>query len=369
LDNLYIPGRKESSSLLDRYLRAVQRRGLHPDQEQMLAVREFGRLWEELSVNTQSRWWPWRSTVSSQGIYLWGEQERGKTWLMDFFFDAIPRRKKRRIHFPYFMEDVHRRLAGVKRLSYPLQQVVKDLAYESPLLCLDDFHVHEVDDAVILAELLQGLFHEGVTLVATASQPPEDLYRHGVQRLGFLPAINLLKEHTRVIELGSERDFRREISGMASTHYHSPVDELAELRMAEAFIRLASGRTEADGNIGIQGRAIPFSKRAEGVIWFEFDALCGPMRARNDFIEIARRHHTLFLSNVPRMDGSRDDRVRRFIFLVDECYDHRVKLVISSNFEPERLYCGEGLAFEFKRTITRLREMQTLPYLGSSHRD
>lgn len=345
----------------------MQRRGLHPDPEQMLAIREFARLWADLEQGNRGFWWPWQQTVSRQGIYLCGEPERGKTWMMDFFYDAVPRRKKRRLHFDYFMDDVHRRLYGVKRSSNPMQQVVKDLAYEAPLLCIDDLDVSDVDDAAILAELLDGLFKEGVTLVTTASRHPEELYRHGLLRPNFLPAIDLLKEHTRIVDLRGEPIHRQEPQEVARV-YFSPVDELAELRMAEEFIRLASGRTEADGLIRLRAQEILFCKRAEGLIWFEFEALCGPMRAQNDYIDIARQHHTLFISNIPRMDGSRDERARRFIFLIDTLYAHGVRLVASSNFEPERLYCGERLAFEFKRTARRLREMQTPAYLSSPHR-
>lgn len=327
----------------------------------MLAIREFNRLWGDLEHNNRSLWWPWRPTVSRQGIYLCGEPERGKTWMMDFFYDAVPRRKKRRLHFDYFMDDVHRRLYGVKRLSNPMQQVVKDLAYEAPLLCIDDLDVSDLDDAAILAELLQGLFKEGVTLVTTASQHPEELYRHGLLRSNFLPAINLLKEHTRIIDLSGEPIQRQESLEVVRV-YHHPVDEIAELRMAEEFIRLASGRTEADGLIRLHTQELPFCKRAEGLIWFEFEALCGPMRTQNDYLALARRHHTLFLSNIPRMDGSQDEKARRFIFLIDSLYGEGVKLIASSNFEPERLYCGERLAFDFKRTIRLLHEMQTDSY-------
>lgn len=366
MDNLYLPAQREPTTLSGRYLKAVERHGLHPDQEQKQAIHELDRLWTELTTRPQARWKLWQARPKVKGVYLWGGVGRGKTWLMDFFYDTLPLRKKRRLHFHHFMEDVHRRLAEVKRTANPLKQVARDLSFEMRLLCVDEFNVIDIGDAVILAGLLRSLFEMGVTLVTTSNQHPDDLYKHGIQRLSFLPAIDLLKQYSRVIELGGERDYRRDLLESVGV-YHNPVDDIAELRMAEEFIRLAAGRVDVDGLIRLHGRDIPFLKRTDGMIWFEFEDLCGPTRGQSDYTEIARRHHTLFLSNVPRMDGSRDDRVRRFIFLIDVLYDRRVKLVISSNFEPERLYCGERLAFEFKRTVSRLHEMRTHAYLTCAH--
>ena len=307
-----------------------------------------------------------RGRTAPKGIYLWGGVGRGKTWLMDFFFESYPGKQKYRYHFHRFMQDIHQRMAVLKKRSNPLQVVAKDLAGRIRLLCLDEFNVIDIGDAVILSGLLRALFERGVTLVITSNLSPDELYKNGIQRLSFLPAIELLKQHTEVIELQGSHDYHHgqlERSGV----YHSPLDEMAGLCLLEEFIRLASGRVEVDRTLKILGRDIPFQKKADGMVWFDFEALCGLPRSQNVYIEIARRNHTVLISDIPRLDGSRDDQARRFIFLVDEFYDRKVKLVVSAEAKPERLYCGERLAFEFIRTAGRLREMQTQRYLNSPH--
>jgi cell division protein ZapE len=341
--------------------------GRRADTHQLVVLDAFDRLLDELGSQPPKRGWLIRRKPSLvRGIYLWGGVGRGKTWLMDLFYDALCDDAKRRVHFHRFMQAIHDELKHLHGQANPLQRVARKLAGDTRVLCLDEFHVTDIGDAVILAALLRALFSEGVTLVTTSNQPPDRLYLGGIQRASFLPAIDLLNLHTRVIELGGDFDYRRQVAESTGM-YHWPLDDDSEQRLQQAFARLATEPLERDGVVSILSRDIPFRYRSSGMVWFDFDALCGPPRSKNDYIEVARRHHTVFVSGIPRLDGSRDDRSRRFIFLIDEFYDRRVKLMLSADAQPQALYCGERLAFEFQRTASRLREMQTAEYLALPH--
>jgi cell division protein ZapE len=309
-----------------------------------------------------------RRRAPLRGIYLWGGVGRGKTFLADAFHAELPLREKRREHFHRLMQEVHARLAGHRGHASPLDRVAADLASRARILCIDEFIVSDVADAMILGTLLEALFRRGVTLVATSNLPPRELYRGGLQRERFLPAIALIERHCRVIELDGGIDYRlRQLERV--TLWLGPEAADADARLAAEFEQLADGRGAQDAQVQAAGRPLRARREAEGIVWFGFRELCEGPRSVADYIEIARCYGTVFLSGVPVMRASDDDAARRFVTLVDELYDRGVKLVVSSDAgQPEGLYHGERLAFEFRRTASRLHEMQGLAYLARPHR-
>jgi cell division protein ZapE len=309
-----------------------------------------------------------RARAPLRGLYLWGGVGRGKTFLADEFFAELPIRDKRREHFHRFMQDVHARLKRHRNLPSPLDRVAADFAAKARVLSIDEFVVGDVADAMILGTLLDALFRRGVTLVATSNLPPSDLYRGGLQRDRFKPAIALIEKNCRVMELDGGVDYRlRQLE--RATLYLGPSAGDAESRLASEFERLADGRGRRDAKVQVEGRAVRARREAEDVVWFEFRELCEGPRSAADYIEIARCYQTVFLSGVPVMDAASDDAARRFIALVDEFYDRAVKLVLSAAADsPEALYRGERLAFEYQRTASRLNEMQGRKYLAKPHR-
>jgi cell division protein ZapE len=342
-------------SLAERYESRLAAEGLSADAHQRQALAALQRVIDELQQPQPGGWRGLlrRSPPAVRGVYLWGGVGRGKTWLMDLFHDHVDGVKKARFHFHRFMQLVHRELGAIKGRSDPLKLVAAGMARDWRLLCLDEFHVTDIGDAVILAGLLRSLLEQGVVLVTTSNVVPDRLYRDGIQRASFLPAIDLLNRHTQVIELGGDRDYRKMLLEQARV-YHTPLGEATDARLQDEFHQLANTTPEGPGDLMINGRAMSFRLRAEDIVWFDFEALCGPPRSKNDYIELARCHQTVFMSDIPVMGGSRDDRTRRFIFLVDEFYDRRVKLVLSAEAAAPRLYIGERLAFEFQRTVSRL---------------
>ncbi|MEJ2576534.1 MAG: cell division protein ZapE [Gammaproteobacteria bacterium] len=353
------------------YTQAVERDGVLVDQAQLAALDRLEDLQQRLTATVEGRqgWFRRKAPVAApqRGVYLWGGVGRGKTWLMDLFYQSLAMSQKERLHYHRFMQRTHRELAACSGRSDPLVHVARQLARRVRVVCLDEFVVTDIGDAVVLARWLQALFAAGVTLVTTANVPPDQLYRDGIQRASFLPAIDLLERHTEVLELRGERDYRRRILADRAV-FHTPLGPTTEERLHAEFMALAKEAHERDGELEVLGRRIPFRYRAGGMIWFDFDALCGPPRSQLDYIEVARCHHTVIISDIPRLDGSSDDRTRRFVFLIDEFYDRNVKLVVSAAADPQRLYCGERLAFEFRRTASRLAEMRTDTYLARAHR-
>lgn len=341
---------------------------LEDDAYQRRALSALQRVADQLASRPDRHWRRWlgRSPAPVRGVYLWGGVGRGKTWLMDLFHDALGDLPRARFHFHRFMQLVHMELKGLSGRPNPLQLVARRMAGDWSLLCLDEFNVVDIGDAVILAGLLRALFDAGIVLVTTSNVMPDDLYREGIQRASFLPAIDLLNRQTEVVELGGDRDYRRMVLEQAQV-YHTPLDAGTEAHLRAEFERLSSVPPEGPGDLIVNGRPLPFRLRAGDLIWFDFEALCGPPRSQNDYIELARCQQTVFLSDIPVMGSSRDDRTRRFIFLVDEFYDRRVKLVLSAEAPAHRLYIGERLAFEFQRTVSRLSEMQTAAFLGRPH--
>ncbi len=359
-----------------RYLDCVRREDLTRDPAQEAAVTELQRLHDELTRDAGAaaalrrglaRRFPGRFALEPvRGLYLWGGVGRGKTLLMDLFFEELPFEDKLRIHFHRMMRRVHEALKRHGRLEDPLDRVAADMAADTRVLCFDEFFVSDIADAMILGRLLRALFRRGVTLVATSNLPPSELYRDGLQRQQFLPAIEAIERHCRVFHLDAETDYRLRVLEEAEI-YHAPLDEAADRNLAGYFRRIASGREEGGRTLTIQGRPVRTVRLAEGVAWFEFAELCDGPRSQDDYIEIARRYHTVILAGVPVFDRSSENPARRFIALVDEFYERRVNLILSAAAAPDELYRGRRLAFEFERTVSRLIEMQSREYLAAPH--
>jgi cell division protein ZapE len=337
-----------------------------PDPAQLEVAGQLDTLWRELVAREGARWWRWpgkRGPV--RGIYLWGDVGRGKTWLMDLFFDSLPFRARQRIHFHRFMARVHAALRAHGSTRDPLKKVARDWSRRCRLLCFDELFVSDIADAMLLGTLLDELFQSGVTLVATSNVHPDNLYEGGLQRARFLPAIESIKKNTRVVRLEGDRDFRLRILERSEI-YHCPLDQEADSVLAESFGRMAGG-CDLGRALEVNGRELTARKRGDGVIWFDFEELCAGPRSAADYIEISRSFNTVFISGLPVLREQDADEARRFISLVDEFYDRNVKLLISAEAPVDEIYRGERLAFEFSRTASRLHEMQTHDYLAKPH--
>lgn len=301
-----------------------------------------------------------------RGLYIWGGVGRGKTMLMDLFFECLPPGRRLRMHFHRFMRRVHEGLNEWSGTPDPLRKVAASIAAEADVLCFDEFFVSDIGDAMILAEVLGELFRLGVTLVATSNVEPQRLYENGLQRRRFLPAIDLLYEHTDVEHVDVGVDFRLRALEQAEI-YHYPLDRAAETGLSQSFAALGPDAPTADAVLQIEGRPIKTRMLADDVVWFDFAELCEGPRSQNDYIELAMVYHAVLVSNVPVLTTLKENAARRFISLVDEFYDHGVKLIISAAAPITELYQGERLRFEFERTQSRLFEMQSHDYLASSH--
>lgn len=301
-----------------------------------------------------------------RGAWLWGGVGRGKTFVMDLFFEYLPFEHKLRYHFHRLMYRVHGRLKTLRNEEAPLETVAAELAAQARVICFDEFFVSDIADAMILGNLLDALFRHGVTLVATSNIPPEDLYLNGLQRSRFLPTIGLIRAHTEVVNVDSGTDYRLRVLERAEI-FHSSLAEDADANLDAWFTALAPDVGSSAQVMEINGRDICTRRRADGVAWFEFAALCGGPRSQDDYIEIARAFTAVLLSNVPVFDEFREDEARRFIALVDEFYDRKVKLIVSAAAPADSLYRGNRLAREFERTRSRLLEMQSKAYLAAPH--
>ncbi len=364
-------------TLREIYERQIAERGFRADPTQLALVGRLeavrGRL---IAAHDECRSLRGRvlrtlrrrhSSPPVRGLYLWGPVGRGKTWLMDLFFHSLPFPERRRRHFNRFMHDVHAELKGLGQLEDPLEAVAERLAAQVRVLCFDELFVTDIADAMILAGLFGGLFRRGVTLVATSNTPPGELYRGGLQRQRFLPAIELIEQHVEVVAAEGDRDYRLRQLTRAGTYLPSG-DAGTGPRLRALFAELSDHGDASDGAVEIDGRPIPVVRQSEGAVWFEFGALCSGPRSQDDYIEIARNYQSVFLADVPVFDTLLEDEARRFIALVDELYDRCVKLVITAAAPPERLYRGERLLLEFQRTASRLTEMQSEEYLAREHR-
>jgi cell division protein ZapE len=296
---------------------------------------------------------------------MWGGVGRGKTWLMDLFFDSLPFPDKQRIHFHRFMARVHAALRDKKDARDPLEQIAREWANECRVLCFDEFFVSDIADAMLLAVLMKELFEQNVILVATSNLHPDELYKDGLQRARFLPAINLIKQNTNLIQVDGPVDYRLRILEKSEI-YHHPLDAKAKSSLEKSFLHMAGG-CELNSSLEFNGRLFQSRMRGDGIIWFDFEELCQKPRSASDYIEISRSFNTVFISGLPVLDESSADAARRFINLVDEFYDRNVKLLISAAAPIEDIYNGERLAFEFQRTASRINEMQSHQYLAKPH--
>ena len=357
-----------AAGVLELYLGDVAHRGFRDDPAQRHVAEHLDRVLADLRRRRpQGLLSRLRRPEPVRGLYIHGGVGRGKTYLMDRFFDLAPGEAKLRQHFHRFMQRVHDELAELKGRSDPLDTVAQKIAAATPLICFDEFFVSDIADAMILGRLFGNLFDAGVTLVATSNVHPDELYRDGLQRSRFLPAIERLKQHTTVVEAAGDTDYRLRVLEQAQI-YHYPLDEQAGENLCRYFDGIAPCAPVLDGQIEIAHRAIDFVRRADGIIWFDFDALCAGPRGVEDYIEIARCFATVIVSDIPVLGVESENEARRFIALVDEFYDRRVKLFISASAALEALYTGNRLRFEFRRTMSRLREMQGHDYLALAHR-
>lgn len=359
-----------------QYQQDLQRDDFSHDVAQERAVQALQRLYEELlefiSARAQKRHWLrqllGRAPTPPQGLYFWGGVGRGKTYLVDTFYNALPFERKMRVHFHRFMHRIHAELKQLKGQSDPLPIIAEKLAQETQIICFDEFFVQDITDAMLLGTLMQELFKREVVLVATSNIVPDELYRNGLQRDRFIPAIKLINKHCEVVNVDSGIDYRLRTLTQAEI-YHSPLDDEADANLLNYFTQLAPDHQchRSDGHIRIHGRQIPVRCETDDVALFTFEAICGGPRSQNDYIEMARIYHAILISHVPQMGAHNDDAARRFIALVDEFYERKVKLIMSAAVPLEALYTEGKLSFEFKRCISRLKEMQSHEYLALGH--
>jgi cell division protein ZapE len=369
------------ADLQQEYEAALVRHGHRPDTAQLHAIDRLSDLAARLRrAEDRSKagfFGRWRAqarqrgsgAAGERGIYLCGGVGRGKTFLMDLFHAhvGVPTRRE---HFHRLMKDLHARLGELRDrrdLPDPLEHVAADIARDTRVLCLDELFVSDIADAMLLGGLFAGLFERGVTLVFTSNLPPSQLYRDGLQRQRFLPAIDAIERHCEVINVDGGEDYRLRLLEKAPLYLDARLPDTRR-QLETRFADLCGGDTCGPGQLVIEGRDIPFVARADEVVWFEFEAICDGPRSQTDYVEIARDFHTVLISGVPQMDQALDNQARRFIALVDEFYDRGVKLVLAAHAPIDELYVGDRLRFEFDRTRSRLAEMQTHEYLSRPHR-
>ena len=352
------------------YQAELAARGYASDPAQLRAIDELERCASEWAAYKGQRSNAFKKLINRpsvpRGVYMYGGVGRGKSFLMDCFFGAVPITRRVRLHFHEFMREVHRELLDLQGTANPLDELGKRISKRYKLICFDEFHVADITDAMILHRLLVALFDNGVGFVTTSNFHPDGLYPNGLHRDRILPAIDLLKAHLEVINVDNGTDYRRRTLEQARL-YHSPLGGQADTEMTETFNRLATSHDE-NGVLQIESRQIHARRKAGGVVWFDFKALCGGPRSQNDYLEIASQFHTVLLSDVPHMPLRMASEARRFTWLVDVLYDRRVKLIMSAEVPPEELYTEGPLVHEFARTVSRLNEMQSTEFLALEHR-
>ena len=358
-----------AAGLLGQFQQIAQRHGFTLDPSQLRALTAFQRLHRDLDTLEKNRR-PWLRLWSRpqrvSGIYLWGPVGRGKSFLMDEFFNLVPFAKKRRAHFHRFMQSIHHNLRELQGEADPLKLIAARMARETQLLCLDEFHVTDIGDAMLMRGLLEGLIEQRIVLVTTSNQHPDELYAHGLQRAQFLPAIELINTNLEVVELDGDSDYRLRTLTRAGV-YHQPLSAGAERALEDTFLGVAGEPGSVQVRIELEGRQVLARRVAPGTIWFDFAELCEGPRGTADYIELARRYHTVLVSGVPRFRPDQAEGLRRFTWLVDEFYDRQVILIVSAEETVEHLYDGIPERSDTERTRSRLIEMQTTRYLSLPH--
>lgn len=364
---------------LSRYQQDLLRPDFKEDAAQRLAVEKLQAVYEQLVARNAAKQQNILLRVVNKlrgqsasnqivkGLYFWGGVGRGKTYLMDTFFECLPFEQKLRSHFHRFMQYVHQELKKLDGHKNPLDVVAKNIAERYQVICFDEFFVSDIADAMILGGLFEKLFGMGVTLVATSNIVPDGLYQNGLQRQRFLPAIAALKQHCEVVNVDGGVDYRLRTLVQAELYY-TPLGQHAEQGLMKNMLNLSLGDVQEQASIEVNGRYLTSRYASDDVVWFDFTELCDGPRSQNDYIELAKVYSAVIVSNIPQMSMELDDQVRRFINLVDEFYDRSVKLIVSAQVGIMDLYLGGKLGFEFERTQSRLLEMQSEEYLAAEHR-
>ncbi len=367
-------------SPLQKYQEDLKREDFQYDEAQENAVKHLQRLYDDLlNVKPKKTGIPQtltklkslfssknESTNIVQGLYFWGGVGRGKTYLVDTFYDCLPFDNKMRVHFHRFMHRVHDELKQLHGQQDPLKVIAEKFAKETCIICFDEFFVSDITDAMILGTLFEELFARNVTLVATSNIVPDELYRNGLQRERFMPAINLINMHTDIVNVDSGVDYRLRTLEQAEI-YHSPLDNSANDNLRRYFKQLSIEVGQENTTIEINHRELEVIEVSEGIAHFDYSVLCESARSQSDYMELSKVYHTILLANVKQMSVERDDAARRFIAMIDEFYERNVKLIISAEVVMAELYSYGGLEFEFKRCLSRLQEMQSHDYLASEH--
>lgn len=364
------------------YQQALAAGDYQPDEVQRRAVARLDTLYQELNqrqsvrpVNTSlrgrlnrliGRAAPRASIRPAQGLYMWGGVGRGKTWLMDLFFHSLPGERKLRLHFHRFMLRVHQELTELQGHENPLEIIADGFKAQTDVLCFDEFFVSDITDAMLLATLLEALFARGITLVATSNIPPDNLYHNGLQRARFLPAIELIKQYCDVMNVDAGIDYRLRTLTQANL-YLTPLNPQTEQAMDDIFVKLAGKEGDRAPILEVNHRPLPAICSAQGVLAVDFHTLCEEARSQLDYIALSKLYHTVLLHNVHRMETRDENTARRFLALVDEFYERRVKLIIAADVSMFDIYCGERLKFEYQRCLSRLQEMQSEEYLSLPH--
>jgi cell division protein ZapE len=357
-----------TQDVVSLYRQHLEKRGFVEDPSQRRAVERLQRLYEEWTAYKARRNTALKRLIVKpplpRGVYLWGAVGRGKSFLMDSFYLAVPLVRKRRVHFHHFMREIHRELNELKGSEDPIAAVAERTARRYRLICFDEFHVSDIADAMILGRFLDQVIERGVVFCMTSNYPPDGLYPNGLQRERFQPAIELIKQKLDVLHVDNGTDYRRLKMERLKVYHTGP---RAQAELEQIFQNLKDVEEERQP-LDVEGRVIPYRKRAGGLVWFEFQALCGGPRSYADYVDLARRFHTVMLSGVPRMSSKQADAARRFTWLVDVFYDDRVNLVVGAEAEPEQLFVEGEHSAEFQRTVSRLHEMQSVQYLQAERR-
>ena len=355
-------------SITQHYQTSIKQQGYQQDPEQADAIKHFQGLYDDLLAPPKTA--PFldrilnKTAPATQGLYLWGGPGRGKTYLMDLFYNHLPTQQKQRLHFHEFMRNVHAQLATIKNQQAPLAVIGKRVAEKTRVLCLDEFYVADIGDAMLLAGLLEALFANQIILVTTSNTTPDNLYRGGLQRERFIPAIELIKSHTQLIKMEQGADFRLQATKQSDYQRYQLCDESSAFELMSQQFQKITGKAFNKGSttLTVNGREIPLIAEHDTLIWLDFNTLCQTARATSDYLEIASRYKTIMITHIPQMDEALDNAAIRFIHLIDAIYDNQVELITTATAAPTQLYCGQHHVKSFKRTASRLCEMEHYQY-------